>query len=39
MLDKLVDGRYERIAAALAGQSFAADEPFPIRFAPEDLLY
>jgi hypothetical protein len=39
VLHKLVDGRYEQIAAALTGQSFEADEPFPIRFAPEDLLY
>ncbi len=38
-LRKLVDGRYERIAAALAGQLFESKEPFPIRFAPEELLY
>ena len=36
---KLVDGRYEQLAAALAGQVFESAEPFPIRFAPESLLY
>lgn len=36
---KLVDGRYEPLAAALAGQLFEAAEPFAMRFAPEDLLY
>jgi hypothetical protein len=38
-LRKLVDGRYEQIAIALTGQVFKAVEPFPIEFAPEDLLY
>jgi Uma2 family endonuclease len=38
-LHKLVDGRYEQIAIALAGQVFHAEEPFPMEFAPKDLLY
>jgi hypothetical protein len=33
------DGNYRQIEAALAGEQFKADEPFPIQFAPEDLLY
>jgi Uma2 family endonuclease len=38
-LYKLDDGNYRQIEAALAGEQFKADEPFPIQFAPEDLLY
>jgi Uma2 family endonuclease len=38
-LYKLDDGTYRQIEGALAGAEFKADEPFPIQFAPEDLLY
>jgi Uma2 family endonuclease len=38
-LYKLDDGNYRQIEGALAGAEFKADEPFPIQFAPEDLLY
>lgn len=36
---KLDDGDYRLIEQALARQVFRVDEPFPIEFAPEDLLY
>jgi Putative restriction endonuclease len=39
VLHRLADGRYENLAGAMAGQVFEAAEPFPMRFAPEDLLY
>jgi hypothetical protein len=35
-----LDGRnYRVIEDALSGGEFKVDEPFPIQFAPEDLLY
>jgi Uma2 family endonuclease len=36
---KLDDGSYREIGDALSGKRFRCGEPFPIEFAPEDLLY
>ncbi|MPZ28073.1 MAG: Uma2 family endonuclease [Micromonosporaceae bacterium] len=35
---KLVDGGYQAVAAAKAGQRFEAGEPFEMRFDPAELL-
>lgn len=38
-LMKLTGGEYRDIAGALTGQRMVTDEPFPIDFPVEDLLY
>ena len=39
ILLKIVDGEYKKLAAGIAGQTFQADEPFPVSFDPRDLLF